>query len=91
MELTSDLLVSAGVGLIVLLAAINKYLTTLKGKSGEPGPQVAHSVGIELGNREQIEAMIAQLKRIGDILESKQQTAMDRKLDELLKRVDKPD
>ena len=51
-------------------------------------PDVAmRTIGMEIGNRQQTDELIAEVRRIGDILEAKKQSETDDKLDELLRRV----
>lgn len=54
-------------------------------------PTVLTGIGLELGNRQQMEMLIAEVRRIGDILDNKSREEMDEKLDELLRRLDMPE
>ncbi|WP_312795530.1 hypothetical protein [Tianweitania sp.] len=54
--------------------------------SASLAPGVA-AIGMELGNKEQVERLIAAVNRIGDILADKKQHEMDDKLDELLEKM----
>lgn len=86
MELTPELLASGVVGVIVVLGAIGQYLRTFKAKP--PQDPVLAGVGIELGNREQTERVIAQLKRIADALTEKNASDISDRLEDLAEKVD---
>lgn len=85
MELTPELLASGVVGIIVVVGAIGQYLRTFKAKTPDP---VLAGVGIELGNREQAERVIAQLKRIADALADKNASDISNRLEDLAEKVD---
>ncbi|MBL8578072.1 MAG: hypothetical protein JNK47_12660 [Mesorhizobium sp.] len=86
MELTPDVIVTGVVGLLIVLGAIGKYLKSLN--ASPPNP-VLTGVGIELGNRQQMDQLIAGVNRIGDILENKKQSAMEGKLEDILERLER--
>lgn len=80
MDLTPESLGTGVVGLIIILGAIGKYLSSLKAKQSDP---VLGGVGLELGNRAQIDMLIAAINRIGDILENKKQAGLEEMLKEI--------
>lgn len=45
-------------------------------------------IGLELGNRAQMDQLITAINRIGDIMENKRQTRMEEMLEELADKVD---
>lgn len=85
MELTPELLGTGIVGLLVIVGAIGQYLRTYR--SSPPNPVIA-GVGLELGNREQVERLIEQVKRIADALTDKNTADVNDRLEELAGKVD---
>jgi len=86
MQIGSELWIAGLYGLILLLAAVGQYLNRPK-QTAKPDP-VLGGVGLELGNRAQLDLLITQVKRIADIMENKRQTEMEETLEELVAKVD---
>lgn len=75
----------AGVFVGGILAALVGY----RRRPERPAAEVAvASVGLELGNKLQMDDLIKAVNRLGDILENKKQAGMEKKLDELLERME---
>jgi len=86
MQIGPELWIAGLYGLILLLAAVGQYLN--RPKQGGKSAPVLGGVGLELGNRAQMDMLIAAINRIGDIMENKRQTEMEETLEELVTRVD---
>jgi len=82
-------IVSGVVGLLVILSAVGRYLKSLHAPKPSADHPVLGSIGLELGSRLQIDQLIGEVRRIGDILENKKQSAMEAKLEDILDRLDK--
>lgn len=68
MGLTPEQLGTGFVGLIIILGALGQYIRSLK--ATRPADPVLAGIGVELGNREQTERMIAVHLRIAVALEA---------------------
>lgn len=92
MELTPELLTGAFVGFLILLGGLGRYLD---GRRNPPRPAMdtsASVIGLELGNRHQMERLIEQVERIGDILADKKSAELmdtQEQMLELLRRMDR--
>jgi hypothetical protein len=87
--LTPDILSAAGIGIVVIVAGIGNYL--LKYRQASQTPPLSTSatmIGMELGNRHQVEQLIGEVRRIGDILEGKKQASIEGQLTEILERLE---
>lgn len=78
MELTPELLGTAGVGAVVLIGAIGNYLRSLREKPRASDPVIA-GIGLAFGDREQSERMISALTRMAAAME----ILADRRTDEM--------
>lgn len=87
MELTPELLGTGIVGILVIVGAIGQYLRTYRARPTQLDPVLA-GVGLELGNRQQADQIIFQLKRIADALTDKNTADVNDRLDELAEKVD---
>ena len=87
MEITPELLGTAGVGVIVIVGAIGNYLRNLRASPPTANPVLA-GVGLEFGNRAQMDLLIGEIRRIGDILENKRQAGIESKLQHLVEEID---
>jgi hypothetical protein len=87
MELSSELLGTAAVGTLIILAAIGNYLRSLK-QAPATMPPALQAIGIEFGSRLQMDQLIAQVTRIADILENKKQAGMEKTLSEIVDRLE---
>lgn len=77
-------------GVFYIVLAVGGAILFLHSKSKSAPPALSPSmasIGMELGNKEQTERLVAAVVRIGDILADKKQHEMDDKLDELLERM----
>lgn len=88
MELTPELLASAGAGAIVLLAGAWSYFKNLKNSSNSQDPVLA-SVGVELGNREQIERLIEAVNGVKDAILDRRQAGMEDYMKVMLSKMDR--
>jgi hypothetical protein len=90
MELTPELLGTAAVGVVIILGAVGNYLRSLKALPSQPDA-VLRGIGMELGDKDQTERLIAQVKRIADgmdILADKRTDEMEEIHKTLLARLD---
>lgn len=72
----------------VFVGGIFAALVGYRKRPERPTSDVAvASVGLELGNKLQMEDLIKAVNRVGDILENKKQAGIERKLGELLDRM----
>ncbi len=74
------------VGAAGFVAAVMAALYGYMRKPKEPGvsvPSSVASIGLELGNRHQMDLLIDQVKRIADVLENKRQSEIEDRLDHL--------
>lgn len=85
MELTPELLGTAGVGLLVILGAIGNYLRTLKSPSRNP---LIDGIGGGLVDREQMERLITEVKRIADAITDRNTSSINARLEELAEAID---
>jgi len=92
MDMSIDQIGTYAVGGFIALGAIGHYLRSLRAKP-TPAPDTAIvGIGMELGNREQTERLIAQVTRIADgmdILADKRTDEMEEIHKNLLARLDK--
>lgn len=81
MELTPELIGNAIVGTIVIAAIVGNYLRTLR----QPAKTDPVLTGVAGGfvERDQMERLIEQVKRIGDIMEDKNATAINDQLKDM--------
>jgi hypothetical protein len=86
MEFTNDLWVHAVYGLLLALAALKQYLD--KPKQPPKNEAIIAGVGLGFGERDQMERLIAEVKRIADALTDKNTSGINHRLDELLERID---
>ena len=82
MELTPELLGTGIVGLIVILCAVGQYLRSLRAPPPAADP-VLTGIGVELGNRQQLDLLIAEVKRIADALTDKNTAGINDRIDAL--------
>lgn len=87
MDLTPELLGTGFVGLVVILGAVGQYLRSRQAPPALP-PAIA-SIGADLGNREQMERLIAEVKRIADVLDDKNAAGINERLDALAEHVER--
>lgn len=86
--LQSDLLIAALYGGILLLVAVKQYLEQRKNTRAASQPAaaattVAAAFGAGLGEREQMERLIEQVKRIADALTDRNIATIDNRLEQL--------
>lgn len=82
----SEAVTLAGVLIGTALAAYIGYFR--KNAAPPPTDPVLTSVGLELGNRKQIDQIITELKRIADALTDKNTAGINERLDHLAETVD---
>jgi hypothetical protein len=84
-KLTPDILSNAVIGALVVIGAIGVYLKTLR--QPKPDPLFSGVAG-GLVDREQMERLIQEVKRIADAITDKNAATMTDKLDELADKID---
>jgi hypothetical protein len=77
----------AGVFFGGIVAGLLGYLRR-KPETSSGSEMAVASVGMELGNKLQMDELIKAVNRVGDILENKKQAGIEKRLDELLERID---
>ena len=90
MELTPELLGTGVVGLIVVIGAVGRYLSSLRAPPPPQGP-VLTGIGLGWSDREQTERMFAMIERIAKALETiadKRTSEMENMHRTLLARLD---
>lgn len=96
----TEILANLGVIFAGIIGILAGYFTKRTGKPPASQDAVVASVGLEFGNRMQMDELIIQTKRGSDalvsaaaslaILADRKQADIEDKLDELLERVDRP-
>jgi prefoldin subunit 5 len=85
MELPNDWLGALVTASIIIVLAIANYIRT---KSGSPdNSKLVTSFGLGYAEREQVERLIAEVKRIADALTDKNTEGINHRLDDLLERM----
>jgi hypothetical protein len=84
-KLTPDILSNAVIGALVVIGAIGVYLRTLR--QPKPDPLLSGVAG-GLVDREQMERLIEQVKRIADAITDKNAANINDRLEELVDRID---
>ncbi len=90
MELTAELLGAGIVGVLVVAAAVGNYLRSLRAPPPTLEKSSAVLAGIGLGyvEREQMERLIAEVKRIADAIGDKKAADINDKLEHMVERLD---
>lgn len=84
MENLTDIITLLGVFIGTTLAVLLGYRSTKATPKPDP---VVSGVGMELGSRAQIDMLIEQVRRIGDILEGKKTQGIEAKMEEMLEQI----
>jgi hypothetical protein len=84
-KLTPDILWNAVIGFLVIIGAIGVYLKTLRHPKPDP---LLSGVGGGLVDREQMERLIREVKRIADAITDKNAANINDRLEELVDRID---
>lgn len=87
MENLKDIITLLGVFIGTTLAVALGYGG--KKVTAKPPDPVVSGVGMELGSRAQIDMLIEQVRRIGDILEGKKTQGIEAKMEEMLEQIDR--
>lgn len=90
---SSDLLIAAIYGLILTLVAVKQYLeqrkATRASSTGSPTAAITTAaIGFGYGEREQMDRLIEQIKRIADALTDKNVRTIDARLEGLAEAID---
>lgn len=86
MDLTPEILANAAVGLLVIIGAVGVYL---RGRRLVPkSDAVVAGVGLGYIEREQMERLIHEVKRIADAITDKNTADINDKLEHLAERLD---
>lgn len=88
MTIAPELWIAAIYGAILLLAGAGKYLSRQNTSSPKNDP-VLTGIGFGFGERDQMDRLIAEVKRVADALTDKNSHDISHKLDELVDRIDK--
>ena len=86
MELTPEILANAAVGLLVIVGAVGVYLRGRR-LPAKVDPILA-GVGLGYVEKEQMERLIAEVKRIADAITDKNTADINDKLEHLAERLD---
>lgn len=82
----NDTLRDAATFFAFVLAGLYAYLKSPKAANPPLDPAIK-SIGMEWGNKEQMERLVEQVKRIADTLQKDEQDAMKETMDELLEEL----
>lgn len=82
MGISAEVWIAAAYGGILLLVALGQYLA--RPRQTTKNDAVIAGVGMAFGEHDQMERLIAEVKRIGDILSDEKQSDMQETLDALL-------
>ncbi len=88
MTIAPELWIAAIYGAILLLAGAGKYLSRQTTPPAKTNDAVLAGIGLGFGEREQMDRLIAEVKRIADALTDKNTSGINHRLDELLERID---
>lgn len=83
---TNEIMTLAGVFVGGIFIALLGYIR--KPSTAAAQDPIVASVGLEFGNRMQMDDLIKEVARIGDILEGKKQAGIEADLKEILERLD---
>ncbi|MDI1266809.1 MAG: hypothetical protein PS018_26450 [bacterium] len=91
MEVTPEVLATAAIGTLVIIGAIGKYLQSLRAPPPivEKSSAVLAGIGLGYVEREQMERVIHELKRIADGIADKNSAGIQHKLEDMADMIDK--
>lgn len=90
MDLTPEQLGTGVVGLIIIAGAIGQYIQMRRDKKAEVNPIIA-GVGLELGNRHQMDALISEvagIRRAAEVIADRRTSELKDMYETLLERLD---